>query len=281
MSRASILIACTIGLAGCAAPRSDSGRVNVASEPPASSSKTTGVQAASDGSLSDVCRRFARDLADELGERPCTIAVLPVMSQDRVVTAGSEMLADEIMGALADGPYRVVDRQSLKAVMTELDLGAAFDKPSEGKQIPGADVIIVGRYALAAGRLQLHLKAVDVPRNQFLCLRSYETVADRRIRRHMPPPSDPAGEPGEVRFEETDGGVRIRASYTESGADNLRLLDRVRQRIRRALSWYLTDAVGLSLDAEKIDARFRRGRETDCTFSPGSVTLEMEFGVNP
>ncbi len=183
------------------------------------------------------------------------------------------------MAELVSTSHRVVDRQSLKAVVDELDIAALFDNPAKATRLTMADIVVVGRYAVERGYLHLALKGVAVRSAELVCLGRYNVPVDASIRPYVPVPHNLAPRGEGMKVWEAQGGVRIRASHREPGADELRLLDRARQHIRRALQWYLVDVAGIRADAETVDKRFRAGREIDCCFRSESVTLEMEFKV--
>ena len=234
-----------------------------------------------DRDVSTICKEFAATACRKLDRSQPVVAVLPIADAEGRLTPCSDYLADELLSAFLSVSAQAVDRGSLEAVLTEIDLGAAFDRPQQVARITRAGVLVVGRYALAAGELAMSVKAVDVSTNRLVYLVSDQVRAGRRLRQLAFVGIDGAEDSGAVQVREVQGGVRIRASYTEAGAGQFRLLDRVRQRIRLAHARYLRDAVGLDLPADDIEDRFRRGVEIDCRFDRDSVILEMEFGVNP
>lgn len=206
------------------------------------------------------------------------MAVLPIASTRGGRTPCSDYLADLISAALLSHSIRVVDRQSFKAVLDEIDLTSTFEAPAAKLNIIPADVIVVGRYSLVDGRLNMHLKAVDVRSNSLLLTRLLWFVPDV-LTRHLAFSSDfPTMGSEPVRVHEVGDGIRITASFTEAGANQLRLLDRARQVIRRTLADYLRDALGCNLSPDDVERVYRRGTEVDCMFRGHSVNLEMEFG---
>lgn len=244
------------------------------------SAGSAAAQAVPDRSLSTICNQFAVTVCSKLNRSRPVVAVLPIADADGRLTPCSEYLADELLSAFLSVSAQAVDRQSLEAVLTEIDLGAAFDRPQQVARIARADVLVVGRYVLAAGALALSVKAVEVSTNRLVHLATDEVRAGRRVRQLAFVGIDGPEDAGAVQVREVQDGVRIRATYTEAGAGQLRLLDRVRQTVRRLHARYLREAMGLELSAEEIEERFRRGVEADCRFDRDSVTLEMEFGVS-
>ncbi|UCG16194.1 MAG: hypothetical protein JSV19_12955 [Phycisphaerales bacterium] len=275
-------------LVGCAcrhSPLSDErlqSAPNVGPSPPGvAPTRSPTAQAAPDRGVSAICKQFAETACRKLDRSQPVVAVLPIADADGRLTPCSDYLADELLAAFLSVSAQAVDRRSLEAVLTEIDVGAAFDRPQQVARIARADVLVVGRYALAAGELAMSVKAVDVSTNRLVHLVSDQVRAGRRVRQLAFVGIGGSEGGGAVQVREVEGGVRIRASYTEAGAGQFRLLDRVRQKVRRLHARYLRDAVGLDLSAEGIEERFRRGVEADCRFDGDSVTLEMEFGVGP
>ena len=229
----------------------------------------------------NACHTFAQELADRLPNERRVAAVLPLTGSDRRVTASSDLLAEHVMVALRNATFEVADRQLLQAVLQEQDLAGVFEQGRSPPQVAGADLLVAGRFALAGGRVSLQLKAIDVATNRLIHYGSYAATPDESLLAVLAAPPTPAGGGEAPRVTRTDAGVRIRATYAEAGADSFRLLDRVRQEIRRTLRWYLADVVGRGQAQEDADGIFRGGRETDCVFGQGSVILEMEFEVHP
>ncbi|MBN1513091.1 MAG: hypothetical protein JXB13_13840 [Phycisphaerae bacterium] len=229
----------------------------------------------------EACHAFARELAVRFPEGRRVAAVLPLNAGDHRLTASSDLLAEQVMVALRDASFEVADRQLLQAVLQEQDMAGVFEQGQSPRRLAGADVLVAGRFALATGRVSLQLKAIDVATNQLVHYGSYAAVPDDNLLALLATPPAPAGGGEAPQITRTDTGVGIRATYREAGADSFRLLDRVRQEIRRSLRWYLVDVVGKSAAQADADEVFRSGRETDCAFGQGAVILEMEFEVHP
>lgn len=245
---------------------------------PPSGSQQENTQRAAVDPLPAAGADFANALQVALGERRAGIAILPFPDGRGQLTPGSDYLADRVQAALLAKQMKVMDRQSVKAAIAEIDIGAVFDGGSPAPRFAAADLLVVGRYSLAGGLLQLNLKAVDVATNTLLLLRTYELRPDARLRQ-LAFSTSAMNAPGEeARVEERGGAVRITATYREPHADQLRLLDRVRQRIRRVLASYLRDARGCEGNPDEVEKWYRRGTEIDCQFRDHSVTLQMEFG---
>jgi hypothetical protein len=253
-------------------------------EPPASPVAEAPEQGPSDPedpTVPDACRTFAGELAERVSDGRRVAAVLPLTDGTGRATACSELLAGQVMVALRDASFEVADRQLLQAVLEEHDLASVFERGPGPGQIAGADLLVAGRFALAAGRVSLQLKAIEVATNQLVHYGFYTAVPDESLLAVVVAPPRPTGGGESPQVTRTEAGVRIRASYAEAGADEFRLLDRVRQDIRRTLRWYLADVIGRGPAETNADDLFRRGRETDCVFGRGTVTLEMEFEVHP
>ena len=244
---------------------------------------TTDVDRSHDASTTDtlqkICQEFSSALSERLADQSANIAVLPLLDDHGRTTGCSSYLADQLLAALLQQSLQVADRQSLKASLTEIDLASVFENPKALPHIAAIDVLIVGRYALVGGYLEMDLKAVEVRTNNLLLLESTAARADRRVRRLALSSAESVGESEQTSVEEHGNMLRVRASYGEDGADTLRLLDRVRQRIRRTLAGYLRDGLGCEVSMEELESIYRRGSEIDCEFRSNIVTLEMQFGV--
>ncbi len=233
------------------------------------------------GTLETACAEFATRLVEALPDRQVRVAVLPLADSTGGVAAGSHFLADQLAAALLSRSLLVADRASLQAVLEEIDLASTYDNPLPALAIAPADVLVVGRYDLAAGVLTVDLKAVEVHSNRLLLVHPMRARPDQRLRRltFSLPLSGP--HEGDIEFRELGDRVRIAAAYTEVGAGQLRLLDRVRQKLRQGLAAYLRDALGCEFAPDEVEEIYRRGTEVDCQFGPQSVHLEMEFGAQP
>jgi len=287
VARSAVIVELLIMCAGCAPKHSGPARDGlqpsedgaVAEAPPPSPPAEALVPR--EPTVPEVCHTFARELADRLLDGRRVAAVLPLTDGDRLVSASSDLLAEQVMVALRDAAFEVADRQLLQAVLQEQDLAGVFEQGRSPRQLAGADLLVAGRFALAGGRVSLQLKAIDVATNPLIHYGSYAATPDESLLAVLAAPPAPAGGGEAPRVTRTDTGIRIRASYAEAGADSFRLLDRARQDIRRTLRWYLLDVVGKSPAQANAEEVFRTGQETDCAFGQGSVILEMEFEVTP
>jgi hypothetical protein len=276
--RRSLIVALALTLALCACGKRASAPAPQPAREPQPARAPTPHPAPPPPTAADPLATFTAKLATRVTPAETVVAVLPISADGRA-TGLSNHLADRVQAALLDAGFRVVDRGSLPAAIMEIDLGRAFEAPSAATALTAADLLIVGRYALTGGKLHVDLKAVAVASNEILAIESFHTDPTPHERELAFAALQSRADPGATSVREHDGKILVRAAYKEAGGDKFHLLDRVRQRIRAGLAAYVRDALGRTLSPEELDRLYRRGREVDCHFDRGAVTLEMEFGV--
>lgn len=223
---------------------------------------------------------FASEVRQLLKDSGAQTAVLPpVDERTNRISPCSTALADLLVDALVRAGLGVVDRETLARSWEEIDLAAAFDNTAPAADIAPADLLVVGRYNLVAGNLELRVKAVEVRTNRLVLTRALVMHPDARLKSLATQTTQSATPGRDVSVDQKGSIVQITASHAEPGADTLRLLDRVRQKQRRALGDYLREAMGCKMSADELEQLFLNGRESDCRFGDGEVTLVMEFGV--
>jgi hypothetical protein len=228
--------------------------------------------------LHSFLQSFTAACCSAFEEESPRIVILPPISTQGTLTPCSDYLADEATRTFIDARAIVLERQHLNSLLDEIDIQAVFNGNGISTEIPSAHVLIVGRYSLVGGAFSLDLKAVEVSTSKVIVSLRSQLRTDRQIRQLAFTATPRREGSQDIHVEELAHSLRIKASYNEIGASELRLLDRVRQRIRRALSDYQDNAFGGSLTPDQLDDMFRRGSEVDCAFGRDSVTLEMEFG---
>jgi len=229
---------------------------------------------------------FARTTAEKGTRRVKRFVVLPFAEPSARTTVLSKHLAGMMADALRSRGLQRLERENLAELFAEARMN---EMTGEGNiktaRVMGADILVVGEYAQAGGRIAMKARAVAVADTRVLHEGRWSVPSDKELRamafrivrsgEKRARESPAAGDVGRV-WEE-NGFILIAEEYIRAGASEARLLDRVKQKIRRRLFAYCRRVLLVEKSADDLEDLFKRGEVEDARFDPGKVYLKMKF----
>lgn len=227
--------------------------------------------------------RFAKTVATRGVKH---FVILPFAEPGGRMTVLSKHLAGMMADSLCLRGLERLERENLADLFAEVrmsEMGGAGNLKTA--RVMGADLLVVGESALAAAKIAIKVRAIEVANTRVLHEGRWSVRSDKNLRalafqvvRSAEKDKGASSDPGDVgRLWEEDGYIFAAEQYAQPGASQGRLLDRVKQKIRKRFYAYCRQVLLLQKSTDELEDLFKRGEVEDAAFDPGKVYLKMKF----
>jgi len=229
---------------------------------------------------------FAAAVKNKGGRSVKRFVILHFPNARGQVTVLSKHLAEMLADSLRSQNLQRLERENLAKVFAEVSMNEMGSlKNMKTASVMGADILVIGEYALSGANIVIRTRATVVANTKVLHEQRWSVSSDKAmramafqvIRSGKNNISATAG-PGDIgRVWEADGFVLVAEDYTQRGATQGRLLDRVKQKIRKRLFSYYRNVLLFKGSVDDMERLFKLGDVEDAAFNPGAVYLKMKF----